>query len=185
VVVEQEHRLEVWRDEGAIDQAKREMGWQVYATNQLALALAAVVWAYRGQYRVEDDWSRLKGRPLALVPLYLSSERRMQGLGLLLSIALRVLTLLEWVVRRKLLEGQEKLKGLDPGQPGRQTDRPSAELLLRAFRGINLVVEQLAGQVVRLLTPLNALQQRLLVLLDLPGDLYARLEIHFAEPPPH
>jgi transposase len=185
VVVEQEHRLEVWRDEGAIDQAKREMGWQVYATNQLALALAAVVWAYRGQYRVEDDWSRLKGRPLALVPLYLSSERRMQGLVLLLSIALRVLTLLEWVVRRKLLEGQEKLKGLYPGQPGRQTDRPSAELLLRAFRGISLVVEQLAGQVVRLLTPLNALQQRLLVLLDLPGDLYARLEIHFAEPPPH
>jgi transposase len=110
---------------------------------------------------------------------------QIQGLVLLLSIALRVLTLLEWVVRRRLLQGQEKLKGLYPGQPGRQTGRPSAELLLRAFRGISLVVEQVAGQLVRLLTPLNALQQRLLALLDLPGDLYARLELHFAEPPPH
>jgi hypothetical protein len=33
----------------------------VDAVNQLTLPLAAVVWAYRGQYRVEDDWSRLKG----------------------------------------------------------------------------------------------------------------------------
>jgi transposase len=185
ILLEQEHRVELWRDEGAIDRAKREMGWQVYAANQLTLPLAGVVWAYRGQYRIEDDWSRLKGRPLALAPLYLSSERRMQGLVLLLSIALRVLTLLEWVVRQKLLQGEEKLKGLYPGQAGRQTARPSAELLLRAFRGISLVVERVAGQVRRLLTPLNALQKELLALWDLPSDLYARLEIHFAEPPPH
>ena len=104
---------------------------------------------------------------------------------MLLSIALRVLTLLEWVVRRKLLQGEEKLKGLYPGQAGRQTDRPSAELLLRAFQGINLIVEVVAGQVRRLLTPLNALQNKLLALWDFPSDLYARLELHFAEPPPH
>ena len=185
VLLEQEQRMELWRDEAAIERAKREMGWQVYASNQLTLPLAGVVWAYRGQYRIEDDWSRLKGRPLSLTPLFLSSERRMQGLVLLLSIALRVLTLLEWVVRRKLLQGEEKLKGLYPGQAGRQTDRPSAELLLRAFQGINLIVEVVAGQVRRLLTPLNALQNKLLALWDFPSDLYARLELHFAEPPPH
>jgi len=185
VLLEQEQRMEPWRDEAAIERAKREMGWQVYASNQLTLPLAGVVWACRGQYRIEDDWSRLKGRPLSLTPLFLSSERRMQGLVLLLTIALRVLTLLEWVVRRKLLQGEEKLKGLYPGQAGRQTDRPGAELLLRAFQGINLIVEVVAGQVRRLLTPLNALQNKLLALWDFPSDLYARLELHFAEPPPH
>jgi hypothetical protein len=77
------------------------------------------------------------------------------------------------------------LKGLYPGQAGRQTDRPSAELLLRAFQGINLIVGVVAGQVLRLLTPLNALQKKLLALWDLPSDLYARLELHFADPPPH
>jgi hypothetical protein len=63
--------IEVRREEGLIGERKREMGWQVYGTNGLALALTAVVWAYRGPYRIEDDWSRLKGRSLGLTPLYL------------------------------------------------------------------------------------------------------------------
>jgi transposase len=71
VVVEQEHRLEVSRSEEAIAAAKREMGWRVYATNQLPLNLAGVVWGYRGQNRLEDNWSRLKGQPLGLTPMYL------------------------------------------------------------------------------------------------------------------
>ncbi len=43
------------------------------------MVLPQVVWAYRGQYRIEDDWSRLKGRPLGLTPMYLQDEERMQG----------------------------------------------------------------------------------------------------------
>src|SRR3954468_21115628 len=61
----------VRRNEAQVEEKKREMGWQVYGTNALALTLPQVVWAYRGQYRVEDDWSRLKGRPPGLTPLYL------------------------------------------------------------------------------------------------------------------
>jgi transposase len=56
-------QIEVRRNETGIEEKKREMGWQVYATNALTLSLPQVVWAYRGQYRIEDDWSRLKGRP--------------------------------------------------------------------------------------------------------------------------
>ncbi len=66
------------------------------------MSLPQVVWAYRGQYRIEDDWSRLKGRPLGLTPLYLRDEDRIQGLVYVLSLALRVLTLVEWVVREGL-----------------------------------------------------------------------------------
>src|SRR5512143_846764 len=91
-------QIDVRREETLITEKKREMGWQVYATNALAMVLPQVVWAYRGQYRIEDDWSRLKGRPLGLTPMYLQDERRMQGLVYLLSLALRLLTLLEWVV---------------------------------------------------------------------------------------
>ena len=52
---EQEHRLEVSRREEVSEQAKVEMGWRVYATNQKSLNLAAVVWGYRGQNRLEDS----------------------------------------------------------------------------------------------------------------------------------
>ena len=52
----------------------------------------------------------------------------------LLSVALRVLTLLEWVVRERLRQEGTKVHGIYAGQPGRQTARPSAELLLTTVR---------------------------------------------------
>src|SRR3954454_17080050 len=119
--------IEVRREETLIREKKREMGWQVYGTNGLGRVLAQVVWAYRGQYRIEDDWSRLKGRSLGLTPLYLQDEGRIQGLVYLLSLAVRVLTV-EWGVRERLRQERSSLQGVYAGQPGRKTTRPSAEL---------------------------------------------------------
>jgi transposase len=184
VVKEQEHRLEVSRREEVIAAAKREMGWRVYATNQKSLNLAGVVWGYRGQNRLEDNWSRLKGQPLGLTPMYLQYESRILGLVLLLSVALRLLTVVEWTVRKKLQETEQTLQGLYAGQPGRQAKRPSAELLLQAFKGISLAIVEVAGQRETHLTPLTALQQTLLALWELPPNLYQRLTLHFPEPPP-
>jgi transposase len=185
VEVEESHRVEVKRNEEAIEAAKAEMGWQVYGTNDLEWSLEGVVWSYRDQYQIEKGWARLKGQPLSLVPMYLADETRMVGLVLLLSIGLRVLTLLEWVVREKIEQSQEPLRGVHPGQPGRKNSSPSAELLLAAFRDISLIVVKVAGQVVTLLTPLNALQQRLLSLWEFPSDLYQRLtSLCFPKPPP-
>jgi transposase len=175
--------LDVWRNESAIAQRKREMGWQVYATNGLALGLAEVVGAYRGQYRVEDVWSRMKGRSLCLTPLYLADEARIQGLVHLLSLAVRVLSLLEWGVRQKLAATGEVVRGLYAGQPGRKTATPSSELLLRAFRTISVSVIVVAEAEQVLLSPLTALHQRLLQLLDLPPDLFEQLVHGFPKSP--
>jgi transposase len=180
---EQEHRVEVSRFEGVIERAKREMGWRVYATNHKSMTLAAVVWGYRGQNRLEDNFARLKGQPLGLTPLYLQYQSRIMGLVLLLSIALRLLSVLEWSLRKKLHEEGQTLKGLYPGQPGRQATRPSAELLLQAFKGIHLTVLLVGGQLITSITTLSALQLRLLELWDLPSDLYLRLTFHFGQPP--
>lgn len=177
--------IEVGREEGLIGERKREMGWQVYGTNGLALALTQVVWAYRGQYRIEDDWSRLKGRSLGLTPLYLQDEGRIQGLVYLLSVALRVLSVVEWVVRERLRKEKTKLRDVYAGQPGRQTARPSAELLLRAMRAISVSVVEVSGQVHVLLSPLTQVQRRLLALWDLPPDLYDQVARGFPKPPPN
>ena len=154
--------IEVRRDEAAIEERKREMGWQVYATNGVGMSLAQVVWAYRGQYRIENDWSRLKGRPLGLTPLYLQDEGRIQGLVYLLSLALRVLTLVEWQVRERLRKEGSKLQGVYAGQPGRKTARPSAELLLGVMKTISVSVVDVNGQTHALLSPLTEVQKRLL-----------------------
>lgn len=183
VEVEPEYHLQVRPNEAAIQQRQREMGWQVYAINQVELPLEGVVRAYRGQYHIEGDWSRLKGRPLSLEPMYLKDEERMQGLVLLLMVAVRLLTLLQWQVRENLREAGEKLKGIYPVQAGRQTNRPSAERLLEAFKGISLSVIEAAGKVSVHITPLTALQEKLLALWELPSDLFHRLALHSAEPP--
>src|SRR6516162_8492670 len=167
--------MAVGRNEAASAEKKGEMGWQVYGTNALALTLPRAVWAYRGQYRVEDDWSRLKGRPLGLTPMYLQDEQRMQGLVYLLSLALRLLTLLEWVVRERLRQEGAKLQGVYAGQPGRKTARPSAELLLGAMKTISVSVVESNGQTHALLSPLTEVQRRLLELWGLPPDLYEKV----------
>lgn len=175
--------IDVGRDEAQIEQRKREMGWQVYGTNALTPMLSSVVWAYRGQYRIEDDWSRLKGRSLGLTPVYLQDEQRVRGLVYLLSLALRVLILVEWVVRERLRQEQAKLQGIYAGQPGRKTDRPSAELLLGALKTISISVVEVNGRIHALLSPLTEVQKRLLELWDLPPDLYENVALGFPEPP--
>jgi transposase len=175
--------IDVRRDDAGIAARKREMGWQVYGTNATALGLAPVVWAYRGQYRIEDDWSRLKGRSLGLTPLYLQDEGRIEGLVYLLSLALRVLTLVEWQVRERLQQQGDKLKGIYAGQPGRQTARPSAELLLSALKTVSVSVIEVNGQVHALLSPLTEVQQRLLELWNMPPDLYENVRRGFPKTP--
>jgi transposase len=185
VEVEEEHQLEVTRKEAEIEQAQQQLGWQVYALNQVEMPLLAVVLAYRGQYHIEGSWSRLKGQPLSLEPMHLKDEKRMQGLVMLLMLAVRVLSLLEWPVREKLREQGEKLRGIYPGQAGRGTSRPSAELLLSAFKGISLAVVEVAGHRSVHFSALNPLQEKLLVLWGFPTDLYQRLDaLHCSEPPP-
>lgn len=56
----------------------------------------------------------------------------------LLTIALRVFTLMEFVVRRQLHQSQSSLAGLDQGNPRRTTKRPTAEKMLKAFNNITL-----------------------------------------------
>jgi transposase len=175
----------VQREEGAIEQKKREMGWQVYATNGLGMSVEQVVWAYRGQYRIENDWSRLKGRPLGLVPVYLQDEGRMQGLVYLLSVALRVLTLVEYQVREGLQQEAATLQGVYAGQPSRKTTRPSAELLLGVMKTTSVSVVLVHGRIHALLSPLTEVQKRLLELWDLPADLYEKVACGFPKPPPN
>jgi transposase len=50
-----------------------------------------------------------------------------------LSLAVRMLTLIEFVVRRNLKQNKEKLTGLIENNPKKGIDNPTAERLLKAF----------------------------------------------------
>ncbi len=183
--IERRVSLQVSRDEAAIQKAIAWLGWRVYGTNQPVeqLSLTQAVLAYREEYLVERGFGRLKGKPLSLTPMYLQDDRRATGLIRLLTIGLRVLTLFEFVVRRRLSERNEKLAGLYAGNPKRTTVRPTAETLLGAFKEIHLTVVTIGQQVHRHITPLSELQQKILTLLDFPVDTYTRLAADSQNPP--
>jgi transposase len=160
-------------DAAAFEAAVRRLGWRVYGTNQPreSLALAQAVWAYRSEYQVERSLGRLKGRPLSLTPMYVQRDDHATGLIRLLSIALRVVTLLEFVGRRQLAAEGAKLAGLYAGNPKRETDRPTAERLLEAFQDITLTLIKGPHQTDRHVTALRPLQQRILEILGFSSAL--------------
>jgi transposase len=167
-----EATVRVAMNTAAIAAKKRLGGWRVYVANGMQLTIQVAVQAYRGQYGVEHEFARLKGKTLQLTPLYLQSEARVEGLVHLLSVGLRLLSLIEYGVRQGLSRGKEKLRGIYPGQKGRGTLTPSAELLLGAFRGLDLRIVVKRRKRHRSVGRLNAVQKRILELLDLPVTIY-------------
>lgn len=164
-------------DKKALERAIRRLGWRVYVTNQPAneLSLEQAVWAYREQYLPEQCFGRLKGRPLSLTPVYLQYEHRVVGLILLLTIALRILVLGQFLARKNIKEQGQKLSGIYTGQPGRQTDRPTTEIMFRTFRGVTLSRVRIRGETHWHLSPLSEAQKRILKLLGLSSRTFSKL----------
>lgn len=175
--LERQVTVTVQPDQNTILATTRRLGWRVYGTNTPAteLSLEQAVLAYRAEYLVERNFGRLKGKPLSLTPMYLQDDQRATGLIRLLSVGLRVLTGLEHIARRQLAETGAALAGLYAGNPTRTTDRPTTEALLRAFKDVFLNFVILGEHSYRHLTPLSELQHKILVLLDLPVNIYTRL----------
>src|ERR687897_615795 len=184
VRVEQDWQVTASVDEEAVGAAVRQLGWRVYATKQPAdqLSLEQAVLGYWGEDLIEQDFGRLKGRPLSLTPMYLERDDHATGLIRLLAVGLRVLTLLEFVVRQGLAAAQTTLAGVFAGNPKRSTPRPTAERLLEAFQDLTLTIIREGRRRRYHLTPLYRVQQRLLALLDFPVEIYTRLCVDSRKP---
>jgi transposase len=172
-------------DPDALASAIEQLGWRVYATNQAAdeLSLPLAVEVYRDEYLVERNFGRLKGHPLSLSPMYVERDDHATGLVRLLSLALRVLSLLEFVLRRQLAQEGAALAGLYVGNPKRATTHPTTERLLEAFQEITLTLLIEPHQTRRHVTALSPLQQRVLALLGFTPTIYTKLGGDSSEPP--
>lgn len=139
--------------------------------------------AYREAHLIEGGFGRLKGRPLSLTPRFLQRDDHVTGLIRLLSIALRLLTLVQYVVRQQLAAQGSTLAGLSAGNPTRTTPRPTTEALLAAFKHLTLTSITTPDSRLFHLSPLSPLQCHILDLLRCPPDLYSRLSSLSRQPP--
>ena len=160
-----------------LQKAYRLLGWRAYATNAAEgkLSLSRAVDVYRDSYLHEYGYSRLKGNPLSLTPMYLQKEEQMTGLVRLLSLALRVLTLIEFVVRKQLAEAEDMLQGVYAGNRKRKTKTPRTETLLAVFKGIILTIIHVGEKEWVHLHPLKPTQKRILQLLGMTDEVYTSL----------
>lgn len=193
----------VSRNEAAIAAQKDRMGWRVQVTNapEDRLPLAAAVREGRDGWSLERDFHLVKDLPLGLSPLFVWKEDQITGLTRLLTLGLRLLTLIEIQVRQELAREEETLPGLYEGQPNRTTARPTGKRILKAFARAKITwtwVETVpapeaplpegpevesgsAGREVAVswkvahITPLSPLLERLLHYLRLPPSLYTAL----------
>lgn len=83
---------------------------------------------------------RLKGAPLSITPLFIKQDDQVRGLINLLSIAVRLLTLMEFIVRRALKRENAQLVGLHKENPKKPTDKPTTERLLQSFSNTTLTI---------------------------------------------
>ena len=153
------------------------MGWRVYVTNAPTekLSLETAVLTYRDEWLIERGFHRLKDAPLSIAPMYVKRDDQIAGLTYLLSLGVRLLTLIEFVVRRELKRTGEQLVGLHPENPRKGTNNPTTERLLKAFDNINVTILHSPDRVVRHVTPLKPVQVRILELLGLSPDIYRSL----------
>ncbi len=154
------------------------LGWQVYltTTTPAQYSVAQIVETYHGQVVHEREFARLKSRALHIRPVYLRDEQRIAGLVWLLMLALRVLVICEQRLRAALAARGASLGGLNPASRAQQTTRPTTERVLDAFKEVTLTRWRGPGGGWQgHVTPLTPTQQHILVLLNLPADLYSRL----------
>ena len=166
-------------NEAIIAQKRHRFGFRIQATNlppqQVSLCQAVV--SLRGAWSIEQDFHLLKSRPLGISPLYVRKDDQIIGITRLLTLALRLLTLIETQVRQALAAAGESLLGLYEGQPNQATDRPTARRLLKAIarQEITLTRIEIDGKIGWHITSATSLLKRVLLYLKLPAGLYKRL----------
>ncbi|NJR63392.1 MAG: transposase [Cyanobacteria bacterium CRU_2_1] len=164
-------QLHIQQIDDAIKLSETLAGWRLYVTNAptTRLTLPQAVMYYRDEWLLERGFHRFKRGSLPALPIYFQNEDRITGLMFILNIALRVFTLMEFVVREALQQTQQSLAGLYDGNPKRKTNRPSAEKMLQAF--CNLTLYFLTDSTF-FITPLSELQKQILALMKMPESLY-------------
>jgi transposase len=174
------HITRIARQEDKIAALTQRFGWKACVTNagRQRLSLKDAVLCYRNEYRVERIVNRLKSR-VHIAPLFVKLNEHIEGLTYLLTLGVRVLTVMEFVLRRSLAQDQAKLLGLHPENKKKMADKPTAERILKAFSDVSLtIIKNAAGEeILRRLTPLSGLQEDILQRQGLGTSLYRPLEI--------
>jgi transposase len=122
-------------DQAALAAEQATDGWYALLTNldPAQVDAAGVLARYKGQEVVERRYGSFKG-PLAVAPLFVQSNRRIQALVTVICLALLIFCLVERQVRRAIAPAV-LLQDLYVGQPA----KPTGRLIFQALAHLRLI----------------------------------------------
>jgi len=126
----------IWHfDQAALAAEQATDGWYALLTNLDPTQADAtkILARYKGQEVVERRYGSFKG-PLAVAPMFLQSNRRIQALITVICLALLIFCLVERQVRRAIAP-DVTLEGLYVGQPA----KPTGRLIFQALAHLRLI----------------------------------------------
>ena len=125
-----------------------------------ALSDAEVIAGYKGQSAVEGGFRFLKDPVFFVSSLFVKKPSRIQGLLMVMTLALLVYSVAQRRMRQQLARQQETL----PNQIGQPTARPTLRWIFQLLEGINRVTLSVHGHVETLIEGLTDLRRKILPL---------------------
>ena len=172
-------QVKITPNKTAINNRKKELGWQVYGTTlkKEELDFEKIVWKYRNQNRVESRFNDLRNKVVPLMPIFLKKDNRVEALINVLMICLKVCAVMEFKVAQQLRTNQDKLDNIFEGNPKRSTETPTAKRLLKQFKGVSIaVIKKTENRVPEILrTDLKSTQLKIIALLGFDSTIFTEL----------
>jgi len=172
-------QVKITPNKTAINNRKKELGWQVYGTTvkKEELDFEKIVWKYRNQNRVESRFNDLRNKVVPLMPIFLKKDNRVEALINVLMICLKVCAVMEFKVAQQLRKNQDKLDNIFEGNPKRSTETPTAKRLLKQFKGVSIaVIKKTENRVPEILrTDLKSTQLKIIALLGFDSTIFTEL----------
>ena len=153
-------QAQVCPDTEAIQRHKQHKGCFVLGTNIKASELSeeAVIGAYKAQSQVEGGFRFLKDPLFFVSSLFVKKPCRIQGLLMVMTLALWVYSVTQRRLRQELARQKESL----PNQIHQPTQRPTLRWVFQLLEGIHRVRVSIQGQIHDLIEGLNEVQIKIL-----------------------
>jgi len=153
-------RAAVCPDAEAIHRQKQPQGCFVLGTNIEASDLSdvEVIAAYKAQSQVEGGFRFLKDPLFFVSSLFVKKPARIQGLLVVMTLALLVYSVAQRRLRQELARQKESL----PNQIDQPTQRPTLRWVFQLLEGIHRVRVSVQGQMHDLIEGLNKVQIKIL-----------------------
>jgi transposase len=153
-------QAEVRPEAEAIRRSKQHKGCFVLGTNIEAddLRDEEVIAAYKAQSQVEGGFRFLKDPLFFVSSLFVKKPTRIQGLLMVMTLALLVYSVAQRRLRQELVRHKESL----PNQINQLTQRPTLRWVFQLLEGIHRVRVSVQGQIHDLIEGLNEVQIKIL-----------------------